>query len=64
MEKRTVYIPRKSKNDTERYVAVNGENMLIKTGVAVEVPAPFAEVVEESLRVDSAAERFIEKNSR
>jgi hypothetical protein len=63
-EKRTVFIPRKSKNDTERFVAVNGENMLIKTGVAVEVPARYAEVIETSQRCDEAAEAFIENNSR
>ena len=32
ISKRTVFIPKRSKNDTERYVAVNGENMLIQTG--------------------------------
>ena len=30
-ETRTVFIPRKNKNDTERYLAVNWENMLIQT---------------------------------
>ena len=57
---KTVFIPRKNKNDTERYVAVNGENMLIQTGKAVEVPASFAEVIEASERQDAAAEAFIE----
>ncbi len=57
---KTVFIPRRSKNDTERYVAVNGENMLIQTGKAVEVPLRFAEVIETSQRQDSAAEAFIE----
>ncbi|MBE6587483.1 MAG: hypothetical protein E7647_03605 [Ruminococcaceae bacterium] len=57
---KTVFIPRTSKNDTERYVAVNGENMLIQTGKAVEVPLRFAEVIESSQRQDSAAEAFIE----
>ena len=57
---KTVFIPRRSKNDTERYVAVNGENMLIQTGKAVEVPLRFAEVIENSQRQDNAAEAFIE----
>ena len=57
---RTVFIPRKNKNDTERYVAVNGENLLIQTGRNVEVPLRFAEVIENSLRQDAAAEAFIE----
>ncbi|GFI55611.1 hypothetical protein IMSAG013_00659 [Clostridiales bacterium] len=59
-ETRTVFIPRKNKNDTERYVAVNGENMLIQTGRNVEVPLRYAEVIENSLRQDAAAEAFIE----
>lgn len=59
-EMKTVFIPRRSKNDTERYVAVNGENMLIQTGRAVEVPLRFAEVIENSQRQDSHAEAFIE----
>ena len=60
LEMKTVFIPRKSKNDTERYVAVNGENMLIQTGKAVEVPLRFAEVIENSQKQDSLAEAFIE----
>ncbi len=59
-KKVTVFIPRKNKNDTERYVAVNGENMLIQTGKAVEVPSRFAYVIEASQRCDAAAEAFIE----
>ncbi|MBQ9692102.1 MAG: hypothetical protein IJV70_02995 [Clostridia bacterium] len=59
-EMKTVFIPRRNKNDTERYVAVNGENMLIQTGKAIEVPLRFAEVVENSQRQDRAAEAFIE----
>lgn len=57
---KSVYIPRRNKNDTERYVAVNGENMLIQTGKSVEVPLRFAEVIENSQRQDAAAEAFIE----
>ena len=57
---KTVFIPRNNKNDTERYVAVNGENMLIQTGVTVEVPERFAEVLENSQKQDSASREFIE----
>lgn len=60
VDMKTVFIPRRSKNDTERYVAVNGENMLIQTGKAVEVPLRFAAVIEASQRQDRAAEAFIE----
>lgn len=57
---RAVFIPRKNKHDTERYVAVNGENMLMQTGKTVEVPERFAEVIENSFAADTAAEAFIE----
>ncbi len=59
-ETKVVFVPRNNKDDTERYVAVNGENMLVQTGRAVEVPIRFAEVIENSQRQDSAAEAFIE----
>lgn len=62
-EYRTVFIPRMNKNDTERFVAVNGENMLVQTGKQIELPARFAEVIESSLSSDAAAEAFIESVS-
>ena len=62
-EKVTVFIPRKSKYDNERYVAVNGDNMLIQTGKAVEIPAKFAEVINASIRQDEAAEAYIAMTS-
>lgn len=55
-----VFIPRKNKNDTERYVAVNGDNMLIQTGISVKVPEKFAQVIENSQKQDAAAQTFIE----
>lgn len=57
---KTVFIPRKNKNDTERFVAVNGENMLIQTGISVEVPEKFAQVIENSQKQDAAAQNFID----
>lgn len=64
MEKlREIFIPRKNKADTERYVAVNGENMLVQTGKVISVPERFAEIIEESQRSDAFAEKFIETNS-
>ncbi len=60
---REIFIPRKNKADTERYVAVNGENMLVQTGKIISVPARFAEVIIESQRCDALAEKFIEANS-
>ena len=58
-ETKIVFIPRTNKDDTERYVAVNGENMLIQTGQNVEGPLRFAEAVENSQRQDAAAEAYI-----
>ena len=58
-----IYIPRRNKNDTERFVAVNGRTALIKTGEFVDVPLPFAEVIEESLRADAEAEKYIAQMS-
>lgn len=57
---REVFIPRKNKNDTERYVAVNGDNMLIQTGISVRVPEKFAEVIENSQKQDEKAQAFVE----
>lgn len=58
-----IFIPKRTKNDTERYVAVNGENILVQTGKLVNVPEKFALVLEESLRRDAMAEAFIEANA-
>ena len=33
----SVFIPKQSRNDTERFVAVNGERILVQTGKTVEV---------------------------
>lgn len=57
---RNVFIPRNNKNDTERYVAVNGENILVQTGRNVSVPSRFAEVIENSQKQDAEADAFIE----
>jgi len=58
-----VYIPRKNKGDVSRFVSVNGRNALIRTGEIVEVPLEFAEVIEESIRADAEAERFVAENT-
>ena len=57
---KTVFIPRKNKNDTERYVAVNEDNMMIQTGISVQVSEKFAQVIENSQKQDAAAQTFIE----
>lgn len=57
-----VYIPKQSRNDTQRFVAVNGKKMLIQTGKIVEVPAPFASVIRNSEDMAEKSLAFIEKN--
>lgn len=57
-KKVTVFIPKRHRNDTERFVSVNGRNALIRTGEPVEVPEAFAEVIEESIRADAEADRY------
>ena len=44
----SVFIPKQGRNDTERFVAVNGERILVQTGKTVEVPKRFAEVIKNS----------------
>ncbi len=56
---RTVFIPRLSKNDDSLFVAVNGKRILVKKGETVELPAPFAEVIENSVKAGEQAENFI-----
>ena len=58
----SVFIPKESRNDTERFVSVNGERLLIKTGIAVEVPERFAEVIRNSEKMAVVAAEFIEQN--
>ena len=57
-----LYIPKKGRDDTERFLAVNGENILVKTGVTVKVKRKFKEVYENSVAQEAAAEEFIANN--
>lgn len=57
-----VYIPKTSRSDNERFVAVNGERILIQTGKNVEVPRRFAEVIQNSMASDAEAAAYIEAN--
>ncbi len=61
---KTVFIPRLGRNDTERYIAVNGKRMLVRTGEAVELPAEFAEVIENSMAMDACSDEYIAMNRR
>ena len=61
---KTVFIPKRGRNDSERYVAVNGRRMIIKCGESVEVPIEFAEVIEQSLKNEIASDEYISENRR
>ena len=58
----TVFIPCRGRNDTERYVAINGRRMLVKCGEAVEVPSDFAEIINQSLEQERKSDEFIASN--
>lgn len=61
---KTVFIPKLNKNDDSLFVAVNGRRILVKKGETVELPAAFAEVIENSQRAQDDAEDFIASMSR
>ncbi len=58
----SVFIPKQSRNDTERFVAVNGERILIQTGKTVEVPERFAEVIRNSEAMAAVSAAYIDAN--
>ena len=62
-ETRTVFIPKESKHDDALFIAVNGRRMLVKKGESVELPVPFAAVVEASMDARREAERYIDRVS-
>ena len=57
-----VFIHKQSRSDTERFVAVNGERILVKTGETVEIPERFAEVLKNSEKMSVVANEYIEAN--
>lgn len=57
-----VFIPKQSRGDTERFIAVNGERILVQTGKKVEVPERFAEVIRNSEAMAATAAEFIDAN--
>ena len=58
----SVFIPKQSRNDTERFVAVNGERILVQTGKTVEIPERFAEVIKNSEEVAAVSAAYIDAN--
>ena len=59
----SVFIPKQGRNDTERFVAVNGERILIQTGKTIEVPKRFAEVIKNSEAMAAVAAKYIDANA-
>lgn len=59
----SVFIPKQTRNDTERFVAVNGERILVQTGKTVEVPERFAEVIKNSEEMAAISAAYIDANS-
>ncbi len=58
----SVFIPKQSRNDTERFVAVNGERILVQTGKTVEIPERFAEVIRNSEEMAAVSAAYIDAN--
>ncbi len=58
----SVFIPKESRNDTERFIAVNGERILVQTGKTVEIPERFAEVIKNSEDMAAVSAEYIENN--
>ncbi len=57
-----VFIPKESRNDTERFISVNGERILVQTGKTVEIPERFAEVIKNSEKMAQISAEYIDKN--
>lgn len=58
----SVFIPRTSRNDTERFIAVNGERILVQTGKTVGIPKRFAEVITNSEKMATVSAAYIDAN--
>lgn len=58
----SVFIPKQSRNDTERFIAVNGERILVQTGKTVEIPQRFAEVIRNSEAMAAVSAAYIDAN--
>ena len=58
----SVFIPKQNRNDTQRFVSVNGERILVQTGIEIRIPQRFAEVLYNSQAMQTQAESFIEAN--
>lgn len=59
----SVFIPKQSRNDTERFIGVNGERILVQTGKTVEIPERFAEVIKNSEKMAAISAEYIDANT-
>ncbi len=60
----TVFIPKTGREDSQRYVEVNGRSAVIATGKPVEVPAVFAACLKDAARQNESAREYIDRNRR
>lgn len=58
----SVFIPKQSRNDNERFIGVNGERILVQTGKNVEIPERFAEVIRNSEKMAAVSAEYIDAN--
>lgn len=58
----SVFIPKQSRGDTERFIGVNGERILVQTGKTVEIPEKFAEVIKNSEKMAAVSAAYIDAN--
>ncbi len=58
----SVFIPKESRNDTQRFIAVNGERILVQTGKNVLLPERFAQVIKNSEKAAAVCASFIDEN--
>lgn len=59
IEKVKIYIPKRNKNDNERFIACNGKRVMVQTGKSVEVSPEIAEVYNNSVKQREEAEKRI-----
>lgn len=61
-QKVKVFIPKRDRDDVDRFVAVNGRSFKIQTGKQVEVPLPIAAVIEASEKARETEDEYITAN--
>ena len=59
-----VFIPKTDRNDTQQFVSVNGENILIQKGVSVKIPLRYAQVLENAEAMHELAQMYMDSNVR